>query len=168
LLSKNVSKHPIYIVYNLPPNRKYFIMLDNYYQDIVSQESNETLLTIVYQFDQWDADMLQAVEIELQNRNILQADISSKKEILIYKEDKILSIGREATFPQQFFGWVGIVGFLGLIIGYDLAFAKNISKYTGKVYFKYNDETRENGRYMYYISLTIIIVFALYKLMNFF
>jgi hypothetical protein len=142
--------------------------MDNYYQNIVTQQSDEALLTMVYQFDQWDTDMLQAVEIELQNRNILPTDIASRKNELIYKEDKLLSIGKEATFPQQFLGWIGIVGFLGLIIGYNLAFAKNISKYTGKAYFKYDDETRENGRYMYYISLSIIIVFTLYKLMNFF
>jgi hypothetical protein len=141
--------------------------MHNFYRDIVSQQSDEALLTMVYQFDQWDTDMLQAIEIELQNRNILPTDIASRKDELIYKEDKILSIGKEATFPQQFFGWIGIVGFLGLIIGYNLAFAKKISKYTGKEYFKYDDETRENGRYMYYISLTIIIVFALYKVMNF-
>ncbi len=142
--------------------------MDNFYQNIVTQQSDEALLTIVYQFDQWDTEMLQAVEVELQNRNILPTDIALRKNELIYKEDKILSIGKEATFAQQFLGWIGIVGFLGLIIGYNLAFAKNISKYTGKAYFKYDDETRENGRYMYYISLTIVIVFALYKGMNFF
>ncbi len=141
--------------------------MNNYYQDIVTQQSDEALLTMVYQFDQWDTDMLQALETELLNRNILPTDITSRKNELIYKEDKILSIGKEATFPQQFLGWIGIVGFLGLIIGYNLAFAKNISKYTGKEYFKYDDETRENGRFMYYISLTIIIVFVLYRVINF-
>jgi hypothetical protein len=142
-------------------------MKNNYYQDIVKQESDEALLTIVYQFDKWDAEMLEAVEIELEDRNLLPTDIASRKDELIYKEDKMLSVGKEATFPQQFLGWIGIFGLLGLIIGYNLAFAKNSSKYTSKTYFKYDDETRENGRYMYYISLTIIIVFALYKLMNF-
>ena len=140
----------------------------NSYEDIVTLQSDEALLTIVYQFDQWDAEMLQAVELELQNRNILPTDIAARKNDIIYKEDKMLSIGKEATFPQQFLGWIGIVGFLGLIIGYNLAFAKNMSRYTGKEYFKYDDETRENGRYVYYISLTIIIVFVLYRVMNFF
>jgi hypothetical protein len=141
--------------------------MDKYYEDLIAQQPDEVLLTMVYQFDRWDTETLRAVEAELEYRNILPIDIALIKNELIYKEDKILSIGKEATFPQQFLGWIGIVGFLGLIIGYNLAFAKNISKYTGKEYFKYDDETRENGRYMYYISLTIIIVFALYKLMNF-
>jgi hypothetical protein len=143
-------------------------MMDNFYQDIVAQQSDEALLSMVYQFDKWDAEMLQAIELELQNRNILPTDIATRKNELIATEDKILAMGKEATFAQQFLGWIGIVGLLGLLIGHNLVFAKNISKYTGKAYFKYNDETRENGKYMYYISLTIIIVFALYNFMNFF
>ena len=141
--------------------------MDNEFRDMVVHYSNDELITMVYQFDQWDTAMLAAVEAELNERNILPTDIELKRNKLIEKEDEYLSIGKEATFPQQFLGWIGIFGILGIIIGNHLAFAKTVSKYTGKEYFKYDDASRESGRYMYYISITIILVFCLYKLANF-
>ncbi len=141
--------------------------MENEFKDTVVHHSTEELITMVYQFDQWDAAMLLAVEAELDERNMLPDDILIKKNKLIQKEDEYLSLGKEATFPQQFLGWIGIFGILGIIIGNHLAFAKTVSKYTGKEYFKYDNPSRESGRYMYYISITIIVVFCLYKLANF-
>lgn len=141
--------------------------MENNFKDIIDHHSNEELLTIVYQFDQWDTEMLVAVEAELKERNIFPDDITTKKNALIEKEDAFLSIGKEATFPQQFLGWIGVFGILGLIIGNHLAFAKTVSKYTGKEYFKYDEPSRESGRYIYYISITIIVTFCLYKVANY-
>ena len=141
--------------------------MENVFKDILVHHTDEELLTIVYQFTEWDAEMLMAVEDELKQRNILPADILIKKNTLIQKEDEFLSAGKEATFPQQFLGWIGIFGILGLIIGNHLAFAKTNSKYTGKEYFKYDEPSRESGRYMYYLSLTIIVVFCLYHIANY-
>ncbi|MCY7293022.1 MAG: hypothetical protein LH615_12655 [Ferruginibacter sp.] len=141
--------------------------MENNFSDIVVHHSDEELLSMVYQFTQWDAEMLVAVEDELKQRNILPEDILIKKNTLIQKKDEFWSEGKEATFPQQFLGWIGVFGILGLIIGNHLAFAKTISKYTGKEYFKYDEASRESGRYMYYISLTIIIAFFLYKIANY-
>ena len=141
--------------------------MENEFKDIVVHYSNEELLSMVYQFTQWDAEMLLAAEDELKQRNILPDDILVKKNKLIQKEDEFLSEGKEATFPQQFLGWIGIFGVLGLIIGHHLAFAKTISKYTGKEYFKYDEPSRESGRYMYYLSLAMIVVFLLYNIANY-
>ncbi len=141
--------------------------MENYFKEIASLLTDEELLTRVYQFNEWDPEMLQAIEAELSFRNLLPLDIYSIKQILIKEEDEILSQGKEATFPQQFLGWLGVLGVLGLIIGYNLAFAKTFSKYAQKEYYKYDEASRESGKYMFYISLTIIIVFCLYKFMNF-
>ncbi len=139
---------------------------ENNFEDMVKEFDDETLLVRVYQFDQWDPEMLQAMENELELRGILPNDMVAKKQQLIEEEDEILSEGKEATFPQQFLGWIGVLGVLGLIIGYNLAFAKNVSRFTGKAYFKYDEASRESGKYMFYISLTVIIVYTLYKLLN--
>ncbi len=142
-------------------------LMINDFTEIIKQYSNEDLLQMVYQFEQWDSEMLAAVEAELMVKNIFPEDISIVKMALIEKEDRILSEGKEATFSQQFLGWIGVFGILGLIIGYELAFAKTKGKYTGKEYLKYDEASRENGRYMYYISITIITAFCLYKFANF-
>ncbi len=134
---------------------------------LVVQYPSEELLTMVYQFEQWDDEMMVAVQNELAARNLLPDDVSEKRHRVIEKEDEILSEGKEATFAQQFLGWIGVLGILGLIIGYELAFAKTTSTLTGKEYFKYDDQSRESGRYMYYITLAVIIGFFLYKIANF-
>ena len=141
--------------------------MENDFKNMVVHYSDEELLTMVYQFTQWDAEMLLAVEDELKQRNIFPDDILIQKNALIQKEDEFLSEGKEATFPQQFLGWIGIFGILGLIIGHHLAFAITNSKLTGKEYFKYDEPSRESGRYMYYLSLTIIVVFCLYHIANY-
>jgi hypothetical protein len=141
--------------------------MENNFKDIVTQISNEELLIMVYQFEQWEDEMMVAVEDELKLRGILPQNVLKEKNILIQKEDDFLTHGKEATFAQQFLGWIGVLGILGLIIGHHLAFAKTTSKYTGKEYFKYNDASRESGRYMYYISITIIVAYTLYKLANY-
>ena len=88
-------------------------------------------------------------------------DLEEKRDRIIAKEEELLSEGKEATFPQQFLGWIGILGVLGIIIGYELSFAKVKSKFTDKEYFKYDENSRESGRYMFYISIAIVIVFFL-------
>lgn len=141
--------------------------MDNDFSSLVVQYSSEELLTMVYQFEQWDDEMMAAVQNELAARNLLPDDVSERRNNVIQKEDEILSEGKEATFAQQFLGWIGVLGILGIIIGYELAFAKVKSKYTGQEYLKYDEPSRESGRYMYYISLTVIIGFFVYKIANY-
>lgn len=138
--------------------------MDNNYQDIVAGYKDEELLLIVYQFDQWDTGMSIAVENELKLRNILPDDLQLKKNTLIQKEHDFLLIGKEATFSQQFLGWIGIVGILGIIIGYELYFSKIKSRYTDTEYFKYNEESRESGRFIFYLSMAFTVCFLAYKI----
>ncbi len=141
--------------------------MDNDFSNLVVHYSSDELLTMVYQFEQWEKEMMAAVQNELAARNLLPADISERRNKVIEREDEILSEGKEATFAQQFLGWIGVLGILGLIIGYELAFAKITSSFTDKEYFKYDEQSRESGRYMYYISLAVIILFFIYKIANF-
>ncbi len=141
--------------------------MENNFDEIALQYSDEELLIMVYQFDNWDDEMLSAIQKQLLVRNILPTDITEKRNEIINKEAEALSEGKAATFSQQFLGWIGILGVLGVIIGYELAFAKTKSKFTDKEYFKYDDTSRESGRYMYYLSLAIIIGFLLYKITNY-
>jgi hypothetical protein len=141
-------------------------MEDNLEISLIHYSDNE-LIKIVYEFYEWDEDMLVAVQNELTFRGKLPDDIIYKKYNEILKEDAFLSEGKEATFPQQFLGWIGIVGVLGIIIGYELYFSKTKSHFTAKEYFKYNEDSRESGRYMFYISLAVVVGFFVYKFANF-
>ena len=125
--------------------------------------TDDELIKIVYQFYEWDEDFLFAVQNELIFRGKLPEDIISKKNIEIKKEDALLSEGKEASFSQQFLGWIGIAGVLGIIIGYELHFSKTKSHFTEQEYFKYNEDSRESGRYMFYLSLAFVVCFIFYK-----
>lgn len=141
--------------------------MENRFQASVSEKSNEELLTMVYQFAEWDPKMLEAVETELQNRNILPADISARKQELVKEEDEELSKGEPASLAGQIFGWILVLGFIGLIIGYTYAFSKTRSKYTQKQYFKYEPDARENGKYIFYASLAAITLEVLYMFVKY-
>lgn len=140
--------------------------MENNFQEIESEKTDEEMLNMVYQFDFWDAEMLIAVEKELEKRHILPDDIKERKQELIIQEDEILSQGKAATFGGQALGWFGVFGVLGLIIGYNYLYSKTTSKYTNKEYYTYDKDTRNNGSYIFYISLMTHVLFILYKLGN--
>lgn len=136
----------------------------NRFQQAVSEKSDEELLEMVYQFADWDTEMLAAVEAELESRKLLPDDISIRKQELIEEEDAVLSKGREASFAGQLFGWIGILGIIGLIIGYHYSFTKVRSKYTQKVYYKYDADSRDNGSYIFYVALLVFIASIVYTI----
>ena len=137
--------------------------MENNFQDFIASHTDAELLSLAYRFDALQPDLQPAAEEELRRRNTMPPDFEQRKQLIIEQEDEILSEGKEARFPQQFFGWLGIFGILGIIIGYDLYFSKMVSRYTGKVYHEYDEQSRESGRYMFYVSLLTHSLFILYK-----
>jgi len=131
------------------------------FREAVTSKSNEELLKMVYEFDKWNAEMLTAVEQELAHRNILPADISSRKKQLAEAEDAQLSAGKEASPFGQILGWLTVFGPVGLVIGYNYAFSKATCKYSTKTYFKYNEETRKRGRFLMIASIFVMVVLIL-------
>src|SRR6266540_2298531 len=125
--------------------------------EVVQTKSNDELLKMVYEFDQWNPEMLTVVEKELLDRKILPNDISSRKQELIDIEDAQLSEGKEASLFGQIIGWLTVFGFLGIAIGYNYAFSKIKSKYSDKVFYKYNKDSRTRGRYLFSISIFLTV-----------
>ncbi len=121
---------------------------------------------MVYQFDEWDVEMLKAVEIELEIRNSLPADVGTRRQQVINNEDELLSKGKEASIGGQILGWIGVLGLLGIIIGYNYAFSRVRSKYTGKKYYEYEVASRENGSYIFYTSVVVFIISTFYVLLK--
>lgn len=130
----------------------------------VKEKTNSELLEMVYQLDQWSVDMLIEVEAELSLRNVLPSDISIIKQSLIEQEEIHLSKGKDASTTGLILGWLLVFGLLGIIIGYNYAFEKKRSKYTGQDYFKYSDASRKKGKNLFYTSLLLSIITILYKL----
>jgi hypothetical protein len=136
--------------------------MENRFQPIIEVKTSEELLTMVYQFTEWDPEMLQAVENELQKRQQLPDDVAIRKQEIINNEHLELSKGKAASIGGQILGWLAVLGLIGLIIGYNYAYSKTRSKYTQKKYFTYDEDTRDNGRYIFYTGLAILVASFLY------
>jgi hypothetical protein len=140
--------------------------MENKFETIVKEKSDAVLMEMVYEFERWDGEMLEAVEIELGKRDLLPADVKERRQFVVDKEDEILAKGKEASLAGQIFGWLGCLGLFGLIIGYNYAYSKARSRYTRKVYFKYDEPSRENGSYIFYTACTAFSLYLLYKLVT--
>lgn len=138
--------------------------MSNRFTETIEHKSDDELLQMVYEFDEWSPEMRTAVEAELGERKILPDDISIRKQLIIDEEDELLSKGTAASLGGQVFGWVFVLGLLGLYIGYNYAYSKVRSKYTGKKYFEYDESSREVGSYIFYTSIVAFILGLLYAL----
>ncbi len=85
---------------------------------------------------------------------------------VINNEGELLSKGKEASIGGQILGWIGVLGLLGIIIGYNYAFSRVRSKYTGKKYYEYEVASRENGSYIFYTSVVVFIISTFYVLLK--
>lgn len=132
--------------------------------ETIKDKPDNELLKIVYEFHSWNPDMLSAVEQELSNRNILPSDIKEKKQTLTTEENIELANGKQAGLLGQVVGWLTIFGLLGIFIGYNYAYSKERSKYTDKIYFKYNEASRQTGRFLFFTALVLSSLALFYKL----
>jgi hypothetical protein len=143
-----------------------YLNMSNQFKETVQLKSKDELLKMVYEFDEWSPDMLLAVETELSERKMLPDDIGVRKQQVIIEEDELLSQGKPASLAGQIFGWVFVLGLIGLYIGYNYAYAKVKSKYTGKKYLEYDEASREVGSYIFYASIAALILGFIYAVVT--
>lgn len=142
--------------------------MQHHFENIVKEKSDEELLVIVYQFDLWDTGMLKTVGDELRTRGILPGDVAARRQQMVEDEDEKLLNGTAASIGGQIFGWLGVLGLFGLIIGYNYSFSKVRSRFTGKQYYQYDHDSRDNGKYIFYTSLIACSIEILYTFYSIF
>ena len=141
--------------------------MSDQFKETVHLKSNDELLKMVYEFDEWSPEMLLTVEAELSERKLLPEDIGARKQQAITEEEELLRKGKEASLGGQIFGWVFVLGLIGLYIGYNYAYAKVRSKYTGKKYFEYDEASREVGSYIFYTSIVAFVLGFMYVIVTY-
>lgn len=141
--------------------------MSDQFRETVQLKPSDELLKMVYEFDEWSPEMLLAVEAELSERKILPHDIGTRKQQAIAEEEELLTKGKEASLGGQIIGWIFVLGLIGLYIGYNYAYAKVRSKYTGKKYFEYDEASREVGSYIFYTSIVAFILGFMYVVVTY-
>lgn len=76
------------------------------FESDIKNKTDKELLELVYEFDKWSPEFLNAVESELIKRNILPVDIQDRKNKLIKQETSLLSRSREASAFGLIIGWL--------------------------------------------------------------
>jgi hypothetical protein len=138
----------------------------NNFTEAVQSKTSAELLKMVYEFDEWGPEMPDAVEQQLSTREILPEDLTIYKKEKIETENSALTQGQEASLFGQITGWLTVFGFFGIAIGYNYAFAKLKGRYSGKEYFKYNEQSRKNGKNLFYASLLLTSLAVLYRIIS--
>ncbi len=136
----------------------------NSFKQSVENKSNDELLKMVYEFDQWNVEMLKAIEDELSKRQILPDDIIERRKSAIEMDETNLLAGKDASLIGLFIGWLLAFGTLGIFIGHHYCYSKTYSKFTNKKYFTYNESSRKKAAYLFYTSIFLTIVAIFYKI----
>jgi hypothetical protein len=132
----------------------------------VQSKTDDELLSMVYEFDQWSPEMLLTVESELSRRNILPADINTRRQELVAEEEKELLQGKEASAAGLIIGWLTVLGLWGLYAGYNYSHSKIRSKYTGKLYYEYDEDSRNKGAILFYTAIAALVLSIMYLIVK--
>ena len=132
----------------------------------VKSKSNEELLVMVFQIDEWSPEMNKLVENELKYRNIFPIDHAEKINALIETEREELELGKPASLYGKVIACMLIFGLGGIFIGHGYANSKIKSKYSDHFFYKYDKHTREFGNTIYYLSIAATITGLLIKILN--
>lgn len=118
---------------------------------------------MVYEFDQWSPEMLDAVKLELNKRKIFPDDFEERKKSFLDIHDLQMSIGKDYSLVWMIIGWLSVFGFLG-ITGYNYAYSKKHSHLINKKYFIYNESTRKKGQILFFSSFILSALNLLIKI----
>jgi hypothetical protein len=138
----------------------------NDFRTAVQQKTDDELLKMINDFDSWNNEMILAVEEELTKRNVSYENVTKRKQERIANEDAALQQGIDNTGFPIVIAWIFAAGLIGLLLGYHYAFSKTKSKYTDKVYYKYDEKTRKSGSNICYTAFAIIAIVLLYKIVT--
>ena len=144
--------------------RHYIYFMNNFSNEVESRSDND-LLKMVYEFDVWCPEMLEAIQTELIKRDKLPSDVNEQKQKLIEIEEIQLVDGKQASLVGEIVGWLTVFGLLGIYIGYNYSFSKVKSNYTNKEYYRYSEDSRKRGSYLFYTSIVLSILGIIYKIL---
>ena len=135
-----------------------------HFSETIKDKTDNELLDIFYNVNAWNPEMVEGVKKELTKRNILPAEIIKEKSGLEIEDNFTLEIGKKAGLFGQIVGWLCVFGLVGIAIGYHYAYSKETSRYTGEVYYAYDEASRQNGRYLFTISIILSCFTIMYRL----
>ena len=135
------------------------------FQDQVSAKTDEELLNIFANSDEYQETFVTIVEQELIRRNINFENARHQKEQKIKLIQEQYRKGRQGDQVYIFLSFLSafLGGLLGIVAGYVYSQSKHCDN-AGVKYYVYNEKTRELGRIMMVIGTFVLLVTLIWKL----
>jgi hypothetical protein len=141
--------------------------LDNELVESILMKRDSELIEMLFEFGKWNSSVIKLVREELIKRGSYPSDYDEKLKIITNKEHELLSQGKPASMLGKIISCISVFGLLGIFMGYQYMNAKEKSIYDGTEFFKYNSNTREFGKYIFYISISIVVLGFYSKIRNY-
>jgi hypothetical protein len=141
--------------------------LDNELVKSILMKSDSELIEMLFEFGKWNSSVIKLVSEELIKRGSYPSDYDEKLKNLTNKEHELLSQGKPASILGKIISCISVFGLLGIYMGYQYMNAKEKSIYDGTQFFKYNSNTREFGKYIFYISISLLVLGLYSKIRNY-
>jgi hypothetical protein len=141
--------------------------LDNELVESILMKRDSELIEMLFEFGKWNSSVIKLVSEELKKRGSYPSDYDEKLKNLTNKEHEILSQGKPASMLWKIISCISVFGLLGIYLGYQYMNAKEKSVYDGTEFFKYNTNTREFGKYIFYISISLVVLGLYSKIRNY-
>lgn len=131
-------------------------------EHIAWSKADADLLRMIYDIDKWSPRMLNAVANELSARGLLPDDLETFRKKKIEEEDALLSNGKSANRMGLTIGWLTSFGLFGAFIGYYYSQYTINSRYTGKTYYCYNNNSRRAAKALLVTSSVFSVLCLVY------
>ena len=102
----------------------------------------------------------------LTEERLLAMELAEKQYQEIEREHEMLAKGRSVNKYPFILGWLTSFCFIGVLIGYSLAYSKIQSIFTRESFYKYDTETRSSGRYLFFISIVASLIVTFFLVTN--
>jgi hypothetical protein len=141
--------------------------LENELVTSILMKRDAELIEMLFEFGNWNSSVIKLVSEELIKRGSYPSDFDEKLKNLTNKEHELLRQGKPASMLGKIISCICVFGLLGIYMGYQYMNAKEKSIYDGTEFFKYNTSTREFGKYIFYISISIVVLVFYSKIRNY-
>jgi len=134
------------------------------FREQVTGKSNEELLEIYKNSEDYQAEFVKSVSEELIKRNIdtekIDLDKQHRRKFAIEQLEK----GKEGEQIYIILGFISafLGGLIGIIMGYTYSQSKQ-STNSGETYYTYNENTRKKGTLMMIVGFFVLVLSLIWK-----
>jgi hypothetical protein len=134
------------------------------FEEQIQSKTNEELVVIYTNADQYQSAFVDLAEAELRNRGIALDSLDRIREEKVNAEVAAMDNGKQGNLIYLILISISALagGLIAIIGGYIYAFSKQTAP-TGERYFVYNEQTRLWGQIIFYVGIVVFLLGLLFS-----